>query len=196
MNKYEQEDYITIQPNVDVWKNHANVHILDLYKDYVHGDVLDVGCNHGASGTYWISNNINVTSITGLDIQEQIRPIFLDIMKPINLPIHFIQSDFTKEVTLEKTYDTIVSFHALEHIFPEDVTSFVTNMYKHLKTNGSVIISIPYQNAYDDPHHAATYDENTLAEVMESGGFVTVDCARDDRWPIEKDLLTGRFIKT
>jgi 2-polyprenyl-3-methyl-5-hydroxy-6-metoxy-1,4-benzoquinol methylase len=196
-HKYAKEDYITTQPTSSVWANHANVGILNLYKDYVSGSVLDVGCNHGASGTYWILTNPSVTSVTGLDFQEQVKSVFLDVMRSsgTHVPYEFVTADFTKPTKFSAKYDTIVSFHVLEHIWSDDVSIFAKNIYDNLKDEAYFIISIPYKDFYDDPHHVAVYDEVSLRNIFESAGFSTIECVKDDRWPHEKNLLTAVFKK-
>ena len=196
MTDYEKKEfYITTQPNYEAWAKHANVGILNLYSNYIFGNVLDVGCNHGGSATYWVTKNPRVTSITGLDVQEQVKPIFLNLMSSVSIPVNFIQVDFTVDIELPTKYDTITSFHTLEHIIREDVPSFVNNMFRNLNEGGCVIISIPYMHHYEDPHHVVFYDEKLLTKTFTSAGFTTVECLKDDRWEMEKNLLTAVFKK-
>jgi predicted SAM-dependent methyltransferase len=95
----------------------------------------------------------------------------------------------------ETKYDTIISFHVLEHIWPDDVPIFAKNVYDNLREGGCFIISIPYKDAYADPTHVAIYDEISLEQIFKSVGFNTIECLRDDRWPHEKNLLTALFKK-
>jgi predicted SAM-dependent methyltransferase len=88
-----------------------------------------------------------------------------------------------------------MSFHTLEHIYPDDATKFVKESLRVLKPGGHVIISIPYERAYPDPAHVAFYNVESLTKLFEDNGFDTIECMKDNRWPEQKDLLTGVFNK-
>lgn len=51
-----------------------------------------------------------------------------------------------------------------------------------------------YVTARPDPCHVAFYVEHTLSTLMESVGFTTIECFKDDRFH-EKNILTGLFKK-
>jgi 2-polyprenyl-3-methyl-5-hydroxy-6-metoxy-1,4-benzoquinol methylase len=193
-DNYSKENYITRDPTVLAWKDHPNVRILSVYQEYITGDVLDIGCNHGASGTYWLSDNAAVSTITGVDIQPTVEVLFREVMSPVAIPVYFISESFARYITPTKLYDTAVSFHTLEHIWPDDVSVFITNIFNHLKSGGTFIISIPYELSYSDPTHVGTYNEHSLKQLCESSGFSTIECIKDGRWPLH-NLLTAVFTK-
>jgi predicted SAM-dependent methyltransferase len=92
-------------------------------------------------------------------------------------------------------FDTIVSFHTIEHIYPDDIDLILQKSHKLLKDDGYFITSIPYERAYDDGvHHVAFYNENSLSELFENNGFETVECLDDNRVGIN-GILTGVFRK-
>ena len=190
---YEKENYITARPTAEAWKYHANVQILSEYSSYISGSVLDVGCNHGAT-TYWLTLNKNVNSIVGVDINQEALDIAYDIFKIATINYKFVALDFTATHLSEHIFDTVVCFHTLDHIYSSDINSFICNIYKNLKFNGYLIISIPYLDAYPDSHHVETYGEKKLIENMEIAGFKPVICYKDDTRE-SKNLLTGIFQK-
>lgn len=194
MHSYDKEDYVVRDPNVAAWKTHANAHILRTYQHLIRGRVLDIGCNHGASGTYWLTENPNVTSIVGVDVQERARAAFETTMAEVTIPVEYVVTDFCRAPVPEALYDTVISFHTLEHIWPEDVNAFVQNVYAHLAVEGHFVISIPYNDNYKDSHHTMTFDVPSLTNLCESVGFTTIECMKDDRW-VEKHLLTAVFRK-
>jgi len=189
--KYNKESYITARANPIEWKEHVNVKTIEEFSNLIIGDVLDVGCNHGAT-TYWLKD-CNITSITGVDINDISLNYARTLFSEISIPSTFINLDLTTGA-LPDIYDTIVSFHTLEHIYPEDVDSFITNIYNALKPNGHLIIGLPYETAYPDPCHVAFYNEVTLNNVMTRNSFKLVTCFKDDRH-FEKNILTGIYTK-
>jgi predicted SAM-dependent methyltransferase len=87
-----------------------------------------------------------------------------------------------------------VSFHTLEHIYPEDAPSVIKEIYRILKPGGFLLISIPYEHNYPDPCHVAFYNEQSLSELMSSCDFVIMEVYKDDHFT-QKNLLTGLFYK-
>ena len=194
-NYTSKENYITIHANPEVWKMHANYNILCFYKDFIKGKVADYGCNHGACTLLLLENN-NVTDVYGVDMNEKALDVAYKTASEIDPKIHvnFVIASLLDIPLHNEIFDTIISFHTLEHIYPKDATLFVSEVCRTLKPGGYFIISIPYQRAYPDPAHVAFYDEHSLSELFETNGFQTIQCIKDDRWK-QKDLLTGVFMK-
>jgi 2-polyprenyl-3-methyl-5-hydroxy-6-metoxy-1,4-benzoquinol methylase len=189
--KYEKESYITEKTNVEAWEHHANVKILNDFRNYITGSVLDIGCNVGTT-TYWLKDH-NVSHITGVDINTNSLEYAKRFFNEIQIPSHFMDLDLTK-TKLDKTFDTIISFHTLEHIYEEDVNVFVSNIYDMLGADRYFIISIPYERAYADHRHVSYYNEESLNNLMIKAGFTPIKCFRDERWN-EKNLLTALYKK-
>ena len=193
---YKKESYITARNSPDQWRNHVNVKTLEAYSKYISGNVLDVGCNHAAS-TFWLGL-FDITHIHGIDINQKsiyyADRTFLNFEKQFRkIPYQFDCLNLVNS-RLEKTFNTITSFHVLEHIYPEDTKKFLTNIFEMLSDDGYFIIGIPYERAYTDPCHVSFYNERTLTELMEDVGFKTIECFKDDRFN-EKNILTGLFRK-
>lgn len=191
MNLYNKEAYITARQNPNEWKNHVNVKTLENYHQYIYGDVLDIGSNHGAT-TYWLKD-FNVKSITALDLNKESLDIAELNLKDLDITKNFITQNYA-ESNIGIEFDTIISFHTLEHIYPSDTVNFVKNIYSDIKSGGHVIIGIPYDRHYPDPCHVSFYTEATLMDLFESNGFKTIECFKEDRYQ-ERNILTGLFKK-
>jgi 2-polyprenyl-3-methyl-5-hydroxy-6-metoxy-1,4-benzoquinol methylase len=189
-----KENYITRDPNPNSWRNHPNGNILKIYSDIISGDVLDFGCNHG-SCTFLICENNNVSSVIGLDLNEGAIKVANQTKQELGeSKISFILGNIL-DVVFDKKFDSIISFHTLEHIYPEDVDIVLEKLYNSLTDNGNFIISIPYEHAFDDgTQHVAFYNELTLSELFEKHNFKTVECLHDNRHS-EGGILTGIFKK-
>lgn len=189
--KYSKENYITARYNPEEWKDHVNVKTLNEWSSLITGSVLDVGCNQGTT-TYWLKD-LNISNVTGIDINNESLNYARDLFSKINIPSKFIDLDLTQN-SLDETFDTIISFHTLEHIYPEDADAFLSNINKMLNNDGHFIIGLPYEYAYNDPCHVAFYNEQSLNDIMERNGFKTIKCFKDDRYN-EKNILTGIYKK-
>jgi SAM-dependent methyltransferase len=192
--RYRKESYVAVEPSpFGFWEGHANRHILDAYRGYIRGRVLDIGCNHGAS-TFWLQENPEVDHITGIDLNEEALVLARSLFASVPVPSSFLRADITQQALEGGSADTIVSFHTLEHIYATDAPAFMKSAFDALASNGYLVISIPYDRAYMDPCHVCFYTEKSLSRLMERAGFTTIECFKDDRFA-EKDLLTGLFQK-
>lgn len=191
----EKENYITIQPNPNLWRNHANYNILHYSRALFEGAlVADFGCNHGACTL--LVHDFNPTSIDGFDMNEDALKVARQMSIDLNVQdkSQFICSSLLDIPIKDSHYDVVCSFHTLEHIYPEDVEKVVKEMFRILKPSGHVLLSIPYQHNYPDPCHVAFYDEHSLRLLFELQGFLTTYCIEDNRWK-QKGLLTALFQK-
>jgi cyclopropane fatty-acyl-phospholipid synthase-like methyltransferase len=193
MTKYAKENYITSRETPDAWEYHVNVKTMIDLSSFITGSVLDVGCNHGGT-TYWLKDQ-NVSSITGIDINGEALDLARNNLSKLDISNKFVVLDLTVE-RLDEIFDTVVSFHTLEHIYPEDTDIFISNIYNMLKEDGYFIVSIPYEDAYHTEigEHVSFYNEESLNEVMERNNFKTIKSFKEDSYD-EKDILTGVYKK-
>jgi len=163
--------------------------------EYIKGDVCDLGCNHGAC-TFLMMDFNDVKSIHGVDINLKALELAYDTASKIttNIKFNFYRANLMEMPIEDEKFDFVMSFHTLEHIFPNDVHKVVSEIHRIMKPNAHVLISIPYDHAYPDAHHVAFYKEDTLKDLFESHGFETKECFKDDRF-YQKDLLTAIFTK-
>jgi 2-polyprenyl-3-methyl-5-hydroxy-6-metoxy-1,4-benzoquinol methylase len=193
MGNYESENYL-VGGGYDIWAEHASVGIFHSYQRYINGHVLDVGCNTGGI-TRWLTNNNQVKAITGVDINPEAKLKFEEKFAFVDgVSVKFVCANLAHTPMNQDTYDTVVSMHTLEHVWPQDVESFLKNCIVNLKSGGNFVICIPYMHQYKDDHHREFYDEQKLSSVMGNVGLKTVECFQDARWK-ENHLLTGLFVK-
>jgi 2-polyprenyl-3-methyl-5-hydroxy-6-metoxy-1,4-benzoquinol methylase len=174
MDRYlEKENYVTRDSDPEAWRNHANGLLITLYKDLIKGDVIDFGCNHGAC-SFLLCENDNVKKVYGLDLnQEAINVANETKLKLPNHNIEFI-CDNVLNFNNDMKFDTVISFHTIEHIYPEDIDVILQKFHNMLPQGGYFITSIPYEKAYDNGvQHVAYYNESSLSELFEKNGFYT-----------------------
>jgi cyclopropane fatty-acyl-phospholipid synthase-like methyltransferase len=195
MSRYETENYL-VKGDHKPWGRHANVGILRQYKEHIYGNVVDIGCNTGGV-TYWLSENKNVSAITGVDINNEAKEHFETIMAPTNIPCKFTCINLVEAKLDNEIYDTAISFHTIEHIYPQDIDAFIKNSTFSLKAGGKFLVSIPYMKEYKDEHHRDFYDEKKLSDVICRNGFEVIECTHQSHsfvWT-ERHLLIGLFVK-
>jgi cyclopropane fatty-acyl-phospholipid synthase-like methyltransferase len=195
MEEYKTEDYI-VDGDHKPWGGHSTVILLEENEQYIHGNVLDIGCNTGGI-TYWLGQNKKVTSITGVDINLNVKEGFEKNLSGVGIPFKFICANLVEKKINEETYDTAISFHCIEHILEKHVDAFISNSTAGLKIGGHLIVSIPYMKEYKDDHHRAFYNDKQLKNILERNNFETIKCnysEQDSRWR-EKHLINGLFVK-
>jgi SAM-dependent methyltransferase len=196
MDKYlAKENYITVEPNPETWLSHANTKIIETCLYYIHGIVIDMGCNHCATTAHLLYHPY-IKEIYALDINSEALVTGYDVISKLNptIPFNLLVCNLTEIPLTDEIADFIQSFHTLEHIYVEDVDKVISEAFRLLKPGGHFLISIPYDHNYPDPAHVAFYKVDTLCELLERNRFEVVYCMRDSRFD-QKDLLTGLFLK-
>jgi 2-polyprenyl-3-methyl-5-hydroxy-6-metoxy-1,4-benzoquinol methylase len=195
MEDYSTENYI-IDGDHKPWQGHSTVILLKDNEQYIHGNVLDIGCNTGGV-TYWLGQNKKVTSITGVDINIKAKDGFENNLSTLGIPYKFICTNLVETKMDEEVYDTAISFHCIEHILEKHVDAFISNSTAGLRSGGHLVVSIPYMKEYKDEHHRAFYNEKQLQDILERNNFETIKCSyseKDSRWR-ENHLINALFVK-
>lgn len=192
-----KENYITVNQDPGVWRSHANYHIMRFYSRLLRGKVADLGCNMGACTLLLLDFADNIEKVYGYDLNYEALKVAFETANAMSpkVQVNFVAANLLELPAEAESFDFSVSFHTLEHIYPEDAERFAAECFRTLRPGGHMLISIPYEAAYPDPAHVAFYNVESLTKLYESVGFQTIECMKDNRWPEQKDLLTGLFCK-
>ena len=194
MDKYiEKESYISSFTDPITWRSHSSYMILKYYQKYIKGYVGDCGSNHCAVSI--LLNDFNPDKIVCIDLNKDALQIGANTAGSMGIHnMYFVNSNLLDISCTSSIFDFVVSFHTLEHIYPEDAPKIIQEIYRVLKPGGYLLISIPYEHHYPDPCHVAFYNEQSLSDLMSACNFVVMEVYKDDRF-IQKNLLTGLFYK-
>jgi len=100
------------------------------------GRLLDVGCNAG-----WLMGYLQKTGRYDLEGVEP-SPILARIARRrLGVTIH--QSYLDELTERDNAYDGLMATDVIEHILPEKINEFVSNIHRVLKPNGYVFIKTP-----------------------------------------------------
>jgi len=200
---YVVGDENRMQDTIDWWWNHHTAREYKRFQEHFIGRICDVGCNIGMT-TLLAAGDSRVSQVVGVDI----FPAAVDAARryaqfaELDHKVEYIVQDFTLECDqLEaESFDGVISFHTLEHIYPEDLDAFVVNVRRILKPDGKALICIPHKCAFDSPEHVSYFSIHALHALFVKHGFVVLELYVTDSGVVDyagwdTAVLTGLFIK-
>ena len=136
--------------------------IFDINKSDV---VLEVGCGGGSFLKRLSKNGIECT---GLELNLSA------VKKCLSEGLNVIPRTLEEHVqNFKNSYDVVCSFQVLEHV--SDISSFIVDQLKLLKSGGKLIISLPNESSFIQndrspilnmpPHHLSRWKEETLSNL-------------------------------
>ncbi len=167
-------DINRMQNTIEYWWQHVNAKTYECVRHHFHGRICDVGCNDGMM-TLYAAQFEDVSHVVGVDIFPLAIKNAMQYANFANLAykVSFQTFNFVWDnIPLQnESFDGIISFHTLEHIFPEDVGTFIRHMYELLVMGGKVFVSIPNDHWIGSSEHKTFYTMQTLCDVFRKGGF-------------------------
>ncbi len=159
--------HITLENmNQALWYNRWT---MNKFKQFIHGDILEVGCGIGnftpslaSFGSVWAMDIDNICiEETNKRVGTRTRVGFGDIEKGTYF--------FSK-----KQFDTIVCLNVLEHI--EDDNQALSNIFRLLAPEGHLILLVPiHEGLYGSIdraiRHFRRYDKQTLTKLLKKKKF-------------------------
>ncbi len=145
----------------------------EIYLNHIKNSqfVIDLGCGRGE-----FLEILQKNSIQGAGVEKE--PSLCAILKEKNL--RYFQRDifdFLEEKPLD--FDTVVSFHLIEHLSLKEAIYFLKLIYDKLPNKGILIIETPnptslfsFLNFFKDPGHKTPWHPETLNFYANEIGFV------------------------
>lgn len=190
MNEYLNKENYIMKFDDSWYRKHLNSTIINQYNNLLGKKCAVLGSNSGYQ-CFLIGEFKSVDEVIGFDINKEalnygdviIRKLF---SQDVTNKIKFRFSNLMCVDSEDNYFDSIIDFHTLEHIYPEDLNQVINEKYRILKHNGHVILSIPYEKAFYSPteipiQHVNFFNENKLKESFELNKFETIECYKDNR---------------
>ena len=117
--------------------------------------VLDAACGSGYGSD--ILSESGATKVVGIDNSSEAIEYCEKNYKKENLEF---KKDNCEKITLDTTFDVVVSFETIEHLKNQD--NFLTEVKRVLKDDGIFIVSTPNTDTYpsDNPFHYKEFTES------------------------------------
>ena len=148
--------------------------------------ILDLGCGHGAL-IYFI-RQAGYHNVVGVDVspEQAAHAIRLgiegicegDLLETLrNLPDH--------------SQDVVIAFDVIEHFTKDELLPFVDEVFRVLKRGGRWLIHAPNGGSpfvgtirYGDMTHEQAFTRNSLAQLLLSSGFSSLECQESGPIPV------------
>lgn len=129
---------------------------ISKHGNHIQGKTLDVGC-----GTKPYERLFNASIYVGLEIEHTIQP---EIKKA---DVFYDGKEFPFDA---ESFDSIVSFQVLEHVFEPD--EFLREINRVLKPGGKILFTLPFVwDEHEQPYDYARYTSFGVVHLLQKHGF-------------------------
>jgi 2-polyprenyl-3-methyl-5-hydroxy-6-metoxy-1,4-benzoquinol methylase len=128
-------------------------------KDYVHGNILEVGCGEGRGVSVLIEKGSSFTAV------DKIKPVIDDLQKKFPTGKFMAMNIPPLQGLADNTYDFVVSFQVIEHI--QDDGLYLKEIHRVLKPGGRALITTPNRSMSltRNPWHIREYLPKELSAL-------------------------------
>lgn len=171
----------------------------ELFREYIRGDVLEVGCGVG-SFTKLIDDHGNFDSLYAIDISQHA----IDFIKKKKFR-NKIKIECIDLVNTQGVYDFILCMNVMEHV--EDDKNFFRKILSLLKKNGVLFLLVPshkflYSNFDKAAGHFKRYSKNEMNSLDLTPGIQLINqyyfnmIGALGYWVVYKALKSGNINDT
>jgi 2-polyprenyl-3-methyl-5-hydroxy-6-metoxy-1,4-benzoquinol methylase len=169
------------------WEDHFEWHALLERYPQLAGHLLDFGCGSGHSDVLLARRGRHIHGVDlspmGIAIAEYYRS-----REPAEVRerLSFELRDITLPNDTGRLFDSCWSSHVFEHI--ADPGPLLAGLRRHLKPDAPILVSVPFENAFDDPGHV-----NHFYSAAELAAFLAPHLAVE-RVDIDRDHGVARAL--
>jgi 2-polyprenyl-3-methyl-5-hydroxy-6-metoxy-1,4-benzoquinol methylase len=138
------------------------------FKNPSEATVLEIGAGLGQTVQY-----LNDKGCVHIDIVDNDESVLNYIRKTYKIDQTFKSDDLGGIDSSLKEYDAIIATQVLEHVPLNQYKTFMTTLFKHLKKDGHIIITVPNManpftlyERYGDITHTSAFTDNSLKELV------------------------------
>lgn len=124
--------------------------------------------------------------VVGVDLNYQAlqagRRLFAIEKPEVRERLSFAQAFLQALPFHAKSFDAVVMFDVLEHLYPKDQPKIMEEIKRVLKPSGHLFIAVPYGHHYDNHAHVTYFEnESELEKTLVAHGFQPVEIQHDQR---------------
>lgn len=148
--------------------------------------ILDLGCGHGA--LIYFLRQAGYHNVVGVDVSPE------QVAEATRLGIEGIREGNLLETLRnlsDHSQDVVIAFDVIEHFTKDELLSFVDEVLRVLKPGGRWLIHAPNGESpfvgvirYGDMTHEQAFTRVSLAQLLLSSGFTSVECHESGPVPV------------
>ena len=154
--------------------------------------ILDLGCGHGA--ILYFARQAGYKNCVGVDVSSE----QIELGQKLGIQ-GIIQNDLMEYLRAQPaaSVDFVIAFDVIEHFTKSELLDFIDQVHRVLKSGGNWLIHTvngesPFSGRmrYWDFTHENCFTRASMAQIMKSSGFSSVECYSDfmsmrrpTRWP-------------
>ena len=160
---------------IEEGSRHSAEVVVPLVIDLVSPEsVIDVGCGTGAWLSVFVAHGVSdVAGVDGDYIDRRALRIPVDL---------FIPHDLEQRLTLDRSFDLVVSLEVAEHLSADAAERFVES----LTSLGPVILFSAAVPGQGGDNHVNEQWPSYWADLFAARGYLPIDCLRDELWGREE----------
>lgn len=124
--------------------------------------LADVGCGEGRIICELEKRNLK-TKLFGYDISSRAISFAKAFATKSDFSVHDIVT-----APLPQTVDAVVSCEVIEHIIPEQVPTYINNIYRSITDNGTLILTTPTTNVPVNAKHYQHFTSEMFDELLQN----------------------------
>lgn len=153
-------------------------------------ELTDVGCGEGRIISDLEKDESNIKA-AGTDISDRAIKFAQAFCNQSNFYVHDILTH-----PLPKQTEMVISCEVIEHIKPDEVKTYINNIYSSLKPGGTVLITTPTENVSVIPKHYQHFTANKfndlLGEKFHDIEYTYLNVSNASSWILNR-LIANRF---
>ena len=165
--------------------------VLSTLEEIEFESVLDVGCGEGRF-LWEVSKCFSDKRLVGIDLSARA----VQYAKLLNPEIEFLCGDIADSASGDEKFDVITLIETLEHVPPNRIAGLVVALRRLLKTDGTLLVSVPSQNLGLNRKHYQHFSLSSLAATLRPSFEITQHyfLNRISKWDsLLKLVLTNRY---
>lgn len=140
----------------------------DSVKQYIKGDLLEVGAGMGINTNLILQNNTDIKSIMAIEPDKSLSDQILDNIEGDTSKVT-VFNGFLADIGSDKMFDTIIYIDVIEHIEHDNEELKIAQL--HLKKGGHLVILVPAYNYLYSPFdkaigHYRRYNKKMLVKAI------------------------------
>ena len=150
-------------------RNPLNNFLKKISSEFIDADILEIG------------SGVKKRKTSAVEIFSKAKKFQ---QTDVDVDLGYKTLDLTNIQSFDKEYDLVICTNVLEHIY--DVRTAVNNLYKLVKKDGNIVVSVPFvYPLHDEPEDFWRFTEHSLRKLFENFEITTLKKTGFRQFPLQ-----------